>query len=337
MLNKKKVRKVFIIAEAGVNHNGKLKNALKLIDIASESGVDAIKFQTWKTDLLMIKSTKTAAYQKKNTNFRSQYNMAKKLELKFDEFSILKKYCDKKNIIFLSTADDFSSASFLKNLQNIFKIGSGEINNLPFLQYIGSFKKKIILSSGISTMGEIKKAIRILMTAGTSKKNITVLHCNSEYPTPYQDVNLKAMLNIKEKLNVDVGYSDHTIGPEASIAAVSLGASIIEKHFTFNVNQKGPDHQSSMSAIDLKKLIKSIRIVEKCLGSKIKKPSKSELKNIYVIRKSIVAKKSIIKGDIFTKYNITVKRPGIGLSPMKWNKIIGKKAKKNYKKDDFIK
>ena len=332
----KQEKKVFFIAEAGVNHNGKLKNALKLIDIASKAGADAIKFQTWKTDLLMTKVTKTTLYQKKNTKYKSQYEMAKKLELKYDEFLSLKNYCNKRNIMFLSTADDFESADFLRNLQEIFKIGSGEINNYPFLKYIGSFKKKIILSTGISTMSEIKKATDTLLIAGTKKNNITLLHCNSEYPSPYEDINLLAMKSIQDKFKLNVGYSDHSLGTEVSIAAVALGAVVIEKHFTFNTEAIGPDHKSSIGPKELKKLINSIRIVEKSLGNSIKKPTKSEIKNINSIRKSIVAKNNICKGDIFDENNLTVKRPGTGKSPMMWLKIMGKKANKNYKKNDFI-
>ena len=231
---------VFIIAEAGVNHNGNIKNAFKLIDIASSSGADAVKFQTWKTELLMTKYAKTSVYQKNNTKIDSQFEMAKKLELSYMDFMKLKKYCDLKNIMFLSTPDDIKSAKFLINLQDIFKIGSGEINNILFLRYVGSLKKKIILSTGMSKLDEIRKAISILINAGTKKKDITVLHCNSAYPTPFKDVNLKAMLTIKKKFNVRIGYSDHTIGNEVSLAAVARTVAVIPQRTQHEVAQSKP-------------------------------------------------------------------------------------------------
>ncbi len=330
--------KVFIIAEAGVNHNGDINLAKKLIDEAVKAGADAVKFQTFKAENLVSKSAKKADYQVENTgNNESQYEMIKKLELSFDDFIGLKKYCDKKGIMFLSTPFDDESIEFLNNLGlEIFKIPSGEITNLPYLRKIGSLRKKVILSTGMADLGEIEDALDVLINSGTKKENITVLHANTEYPTPFEDVNLKAMQTIACAFDVDVGYSDHTMGIEVPISAVAMGAKVIEKHFTIDRNLEGPDHRASLEPDELKAMVSAIRNIEKALGNGLKKPSKSEKKNIEVARKSIVAKRDIKKGEKFSEENLTVKRPGNGISPMRWDEVVGLIATKNYKKDDLI-
>ncbi len=329
---------VFIIAEAGVNHNGSIELAYKLIDVAIESGADAIKFQTFKADNLIIRDTEKAPYQKKSDNSNeSQFDMLKKLELDVDDHKNLIDYCYKKGIVFLSTPFDHESINLLNELKlQIFKIPSGEITNLNYLKQIGSLGKEVILSTGMSTLKEIEDALRILMDSGLSKENITVLHANTMYPTPMEDVNLRAMKTIETKCGVSVGYSDHTLGIEVDIAAVAMGATIIEKHFTLDRTMDGPDHKSSLNPEELKSMVNSIRNIEKALGSDIKKPSKSEKPNIDIARKSIVASKSIKKGEIFTEKNLTTKRPGTGISPMQWDSIIGKVAKCDYNPDDLI-
>jgi N,N'-diacetyllegionaminate synthase len=333
-----KYMKTIIIAEAGVNHNGKLENAKKLIKKAAEAGADYVKFQIYKTENLVTKKARKAKYQKINSKKEeNQFEMLKKFELNVKHFKILKKICKAKKIKFLSSSFDIESTKNLLKLgTNIFKIPSGEITNLPYLKFIGGLKKKVILSTGMSSYKEILNAVKILTRKGTKKKNITILHCNSEYPTPYKDVNLSAMRNIQKKFGTTVGLSDHSLGTEVPIAAVALGAKVIEKHFTLNKNSPGPDHKSSVNFIELKKMIKSIRNIEKSLGDGIKKVSKSERKNIVIIRKSIVAKVNITKGERFSYKNLTTKRPGNGLSPMKIENIIGKKAKKNFFKDQQI-
>ncbi len=330
--------KTFIIAEAGVNHNGSIEIAKKMIEVAKECGADAIKFQTFKAEKVISKYAPKAEYQKQTTGeIDSQLEMVKKLELSFDDFIVLKEYCDKLNIMFLSTPFDFESIDFLDDLGlEIFKIPSGEITNLPYLEKIGKLGKKVILSTGMADLGEIEDALDILTSCGTKKEDITILHCNTEYPTPYEDVNLLAMLTIKEAFKVKVGYSDHTLGIEVPIAAVALGASVIEKHFTLDKNMEGPDHKASLEPHELKAMIDAIRNIEKSLGDGIKKPSKSELKNKDIARKSIVAKREIKKGEIFTEDNITVKRPGNGISPMRWYEVLGKVALKDYKEDELI-
>jgi N,N'-diacetyllegionaminate synthase len=330
--------KTFIIAEAGVNHNGSIEIAKKMIEVAKECGADAIKFQTFKAEKVISKYAPKAEYQKQTTGEAdSQLEMVKKLELSFDDFIALKEYCDKLNIMFLSTPFDFESIDFLNDLGlEIFKIPSGEITNLPYLEKIGKLGKKVILSTGMADLGEIEDALDILTSCGTKKEDITILHCNTEYPTPYEDVNLLAMLTIKEAFKVKVGYSDHTLGIEVPIAAVSLGASVIEKHFTLDKNMEGPDHKASLEPHELKAMIDAIRNIEKSLGNGIKKPSKSELKNKDIARKSIVAKREIKKGEVFTEDNITVKRPGNGISPMRWYEVLGKVASRDYKEDELI-
>ena len=329
---------VFIIAEAGVNHNGSIQLAYKLIDVASASGADAVKFQTFKTENLVSINAQKAEYQKQATNqSESQFKMLKKLELDTNAHKKLINYCKKKDIVFLSTPFDHESIDLLNELElQIFKIPSGEITNLTYLRHIGSLRKEVILSTGMSTLKEIEEALIILTSAGTSKENITILHANTMYPTPMEDVNLRAMQTIQDKFGVAVGYSDHTLGIEVDIAAVAMGATIIEKHFTLDKSMDGPDHKSSISPEELKAMVSSIRNIEKALGSSIKKPSKSEKPNITMARKSIVASKSIKKGELFTEKNITTKRPGTGISPMEWDSIIDKVAKRDYQIDDLL-
>lgn len=331
--------KIKIIAEAGVNHNGSLKEAKKLVDCASDAGADYVKFQSFIADDLAIKLSPKASYQKIGTKKNeTQHEMLKKLELSENDYLTLKKYCKKKKIIFLSSPFSIKSFNFLNKIGiKTIKIPSGEIDNLPFLKHIGSFKKRIILSSGISSLKEVSNAVKILNKAGTPKNKITVLHCNSEYPTPFKNVNLNAMNTIKHKIGVEVGYSDHTLGHIVPVAAVALGASIIEKHFTLNKKNRGPDHKASLSPSELREMIKKIKDTEKILGSNIKKPSKGELKNKKIVRKSIFAKIKIKKGDVFSNKNISTKRPAIGLSPKNWDKVIGKRSKYNFKVDQPIK
>ena len=330
--------RVFIIAEAGVNHNGSIQLAKKLIDKAVFSGADAVKFQTFKAKNVVSKSAPKADYQKQTTNSReSQFDMIKRLELDERAHKELIAYCKEANITFLSTPFDLDSVDLLNELGlQIFKIPSGEITNLPYLRRIGSLNKKVILSTGMSDLKEIGDAIKILTNAGTLKENITVLHANTMYPTPMEDVNLRAMQTIQNKFDVAVGYSDHTLGIEVDIAAVAMGATIIEKHFTIDTSMDGPDHKSSIDPEELKAMVSSIRNIEKALGSSIKKPSKSEKPNIIMARKSIVASKSIKKGELFTEKNITIKRPGTGISPMKWDSILGKVAERDYQLDDLL-
>lgn len=330
--------RTFIIAEAGVNHNGDWDTAMKLIDAASEAGADAIKFQTFKTENLVSRSAQKAEYQKITTwKTETQFEMLKKLELSEKAHHDLFQYCQQRKIMFMSTPFDIESIDFLNNLGlELFKIPSGEITNLPYLRKIGKFNKKVILSTGMADLGEIEDALNVLTESGTPKNNIVVLHCNTEYPTPYEDVNLQAMLTIKEAFKVNVGYSDHTIGIEIPIAAVALGADVIEKHFTLDKNMPGPDHKASLEPKELKTMVEAIRNIEKALGDGVKKVSASELKNRPIVRKSIVAARHIKKGEVFTGENITVKRPGEGISPMKWDIIIGRRASKAFKKDEQI-
>jgi N,N'-diacetyllegionaminate synthase len=329
---------VFIIAEAGVNHNGSIDLAKKLIDVAFSAGADAVKFQTFKAENLVTKYANKANYQKNLTyQNESQFDMLKKLELNKETYLELINYSKIKGIKFLSSPFDHESIDLLNKLDlEIFKIPSGEITNLPYLRHIGKLNKKIILSTGMSNMHEVRSALDILINSGTKKNNIIILHANTEYPTPMEDVNLKAMLTIGKELDIKFGYSDHTLGIEVDIAAVVMGACCIEKHFTLDCNMEGPDHKASLEPKQLKEMVKAIRNIEKALGSGIKKPSKSELSNIQIARKSIVAKKKIKKDDIFTIDNISVKRPGGGMSPMKWDDIIGTKAIRDYNEDEFI-
>ena len=331
---------VFIIAEAGVNHNGSIELAKKLIDVAGAAGVDAVKFQTFKAEKLVSKDATKAEYQKENMkddSDNSQYNMLKKLELDVDTHHELIEYCKSKNIMFLSTPFDHDSIKLLNELKlQIFKIPSGEITNLPYLREIGSLKKEVILSTGMADIGEIEDALDVLIEAGTKKENITVLHANTMYPTPMEDVNLKAMQTIGNTFDIAYGYSDHTLGIEVDIAAVALGATVIEKHFTLDKTMDGPDHKASLEPHELVAMVKGIRNIELALGSSVKKPSKSEEPNMKIARKSIVASCDIKEGEVFSKDNLAIKRPGNGISPMHWDEIIGSKASKDYNEDELI-
>ena len=333
-----KANKVFIIAEAGVNHNGSLDLAKRLIEIAVDSGADAVKFQTFKAESLVSKNAQKADYQKQTTDAsESQFDMIKKLELDVETHRELIAYCQEKDIMFLSTPFDHESVNLLSGLGlQIFKIPSGEITNLPYLRHIGSLDKQVILSTGMSNLKEVGDALNILINSGTSKDNVTVLHANTMYPTPMEDVNLNAMLTIQKEFGVDIGYSDHTLGIEVDIAAVAMGASCIEKHFTLDKTMDGPDHKASLEPEELKAMVSAIRNIEKALGSGKKKSSPSESVNIDIARKSIVASQSIKKGDKLSSKNITTKRPGTGISPMKWDDIIGAFAKRDYQMDDLI-
>jgi len=330
---------VFIIAEIGVNHNGSLKIAKSLVDVAKKSGANAVKFQTFNAKSLVTKDTPKAKYQEKNDKSSStQLEMLEKLQLSKTFHKKLIDYCKKKKIIFISTPFDIESIKFLNKLKlSILKIGSGEIDNLPYLEKIGSLNKKIIISTGMANVLEISNALKILIKSGTKKENITILHCTTQYPTPLEDADIRSITYLKNTFNTNIGYSDHTVGFEASLAAVSLGAQIIEKHLTFDNKAAGPDHIASMNPNDFNYFVTKIRNLEKTLGKGNKKPNLRELINKKIVRKSIIAKKNISKGENFTEDNLTTKRPGNGLSPMFWHDIIGKISKNNYKEDDLIK
>lgn len=327
---------IFIIAEAGVNHNGNIETAKKLVDVAVSAGADAVKFQTFKAETLVCKNARKADYQMETTDSdESQFDMLKKLELTTDMHEQLIDYCSQKKIMFLSTPFDIDSIHYLVQCGvDIIKIPSGEITNYPYLREAGKTGRRIIISSGMSNFEEVREAVKVIKDNGSN--NITVLHCNTEYPTPYEDVNLRAMLTLKDELGIEVGYSDHTQGIEVPIAAAALGASVIEKHFTLDRNMEGPDHKASLEPNELQTMIQSIRNIEKALGNGMKEPSESEKRNIGIVRKSIVAKCDIMVGEMFTEDNITTKRPGTGVSPMNWNEIVGKKAKRNFSRDELI-
>lgn len=328
--------KTIIIAEAGVNHNRNIDTAKKLIEKAAEAGADFVKFQTFKADSLVSKIAKKAKYQlsAENQNEKDQYIMLKKLEIPLEWYSILINHCKKNGIKLLSTGFDEKSIDYLDSLNmDYFKIPSGEITNLPYLIHVAKKKKKAIISTGMSTMSEINRALDILVQNGVSKENITVLHCNTQYPTPMEDVNLKAMLSIRDEFDIKVGYSDHTLGIEIPIAAVALGAVIIEKHFTLDNQLPGPDHKASLNPKDLKKMITCIRNLETALGNGQKIPSKSELENLSVVRKSIHLVNDLKKGEVIKKSDLKMLRPGDGISPMAINLILGKKTLKNLFKD----
>ncbi|WP_050635352.1 N-acetylneuraminate synthase [Candidatus Stoquefichus sp. SB1] len=330
--------KTYIIAEAGVNHNGDKNLAYKLIDKACEAGVDCIKFQTFKAENLVSKGTELADYQKNNlhSSDTKQIEMLKKLELSYHDFAELRDYAISKGLDFCSTAFDSDSVEFLNTIAMPFwKIPSGEVTNLPLIIQIAKLNKPIIMSTGMCTLSEIQFILDQIRKY--NNQNIILLHCNTEYPTPYEDVNLKAMLTLKETFNVDVGYSDHTLGIEVSLAAVALGAKVIEKHFTLDKSMDGPDHVASLDPDELKSMVAGIRHIEKSLGVNEKKVSHSEFKNKEVARKSIVAKKDIKKGEVLTEENLTTKRPGTGISPMKWYDVLGQVAKRDYQKDELIK
>jgi len=327
---------IYIIAEAGVNHNGSLENAKKLIEVAKDAGADCIKFQTFVSEALVSMTAQKAEYQVIQANVaETQYEMLKKLELSFCEFSELSRYCFERGIDFLSTAFDFQSIDFLEQLDmKLWKIPSGELTNLPYLIKIARLGKPIIISTGMSTMDEIAAAVSVLKENGSGP--ITLLHCTTAYPTPFDEVNLRAIRTLAKEFRLPVGYSDHTKGIEVSVAAVALGAIVIEKHFTLDRNMNGPDHQSSIEPKELADLVKSIRNVELALGNPKKSPTRSELKNITAARKSIVAKRAIAQGEAFSEENLTVKRPGNGISPMKWFDIIGQKSPRYFEKDELI-
>lgn len=329
------MEKVLIIAEAGVNHNGSLELAKKLVDKAKEAGADIVKFQTFQIDSLVSESAKMAEYQKENTGKEeSQKEMLSKLCLSFEDFVELSNYSKKVGITFLSTPFDIESIKFLNSLQNIWKIPSGEITNYPYLVEIAKTGKEVIMSTGMCTLQEVSDAYNLLKNNGAGK--ITLLHCTTNYPTPMQDVNLRAMLTLKEKFCCEVGYSDHTQGIEVPIAAVAMGATVIEKHFTLDRNMEGPDHKASLEPQELKEMVDSIRNIEQALGTPDKQPSASEISNIAVARKSIVALTDIKAGETYTEGNITTKRPGTGINPMRWTEILGKKAIRDFKKDELI-
>jgi len=329
---------VFIIAEAGVNHNGSISVAKKMIDAAADAKVDAIKFQTFIAENVISRYAEKADYQKEATgNDEGQLAMVKKLQLSFDDFMELKKYCELKGVMFLSTPFDLPSVDFLSSLNiGLWKIPSGEITNRPYLRRIGALREKVILSTGMSDMREIGDALDVLVRSGTPIGNIIVLQCNTEYPTPFEDVHLRAMLTIKSEFGVKVGYSDHTLGVEIPIAAVALGAKVIEKHFTLDRSMVGPDHKASLVPSELNAMVRAIRNVEAALGSEVKKPSASEVKNIKIARKSIVAAKFILKGELFTEENLAVKRPGGGICPMKYYDLIGKPSPRDFTEDELI-
>lgn len=330
------MNKVFIIAEAGVNHNGDMEIAGKLIRAAVEAGADAVKFQTFKAENIVCRTAPKAAYQMETTDrTETQYEMLKKLELSRQMHEELIACCQEKGILFLSTPFDSESIQMLADLEvPMFKIPSGEITNLPYLREIGKYRKKTILSTGMSSMDEVKAAVDVLQKAGT--EDITLLHCNTQYPTPMEDVNLGAMLRMKEETGLPVGYSDHTQGIEIPIAAAALGAEVIEKHFTLDKNMEGPDHKASLEPEEFRTMVTAIRNLEKAVGDGEKKSSESEKKNIDIVRKSIVAKCDIRAGEPYTPNNITTKRPGTGISPMRWDEVIGMAANRDYKADEMI-
>ena len=329
---------VIVIAEAGVNHNGDIQIAKSLVDVAVDAKADIVKFQTFSAERQVTKNASKAAYQRETTTSdETQYSMLKKLELNVEMHVELISYCKSRNIEFLSTGFDIQSVDLLQNLgQRLFKIPSGEITNYSYLKHIGELRKPVILSTGMSDLHEIKSALDIFEKTGVPKNFITILHCTTSYPAPMIDVNLKAMQTIHKEFDVAVGYSDHTLGIEIPIAAVALGASIIEKHFTLDRNLYGPDHKSSLEPKELKEMVKAIRNIELALGDGVKQMMPSEKSNRAIVRKSLVAIKEIKSGDVFSLDNVAAKRPGNGISPMNWNKIVGKKSKRNYLVDDLI-
>ncbi len=331
------MNKVYIIAEAGVNHNGDKHLAFKLCDAAKEAGVDAVKFQTWKTEKIVTKRAALAEYQEKNISDKgaSQYEMLKQLELSYDEFIEVRDYCNQIGIQFLSTPDTEEDMAFLLGLGiPVLKIGSGEVTNIPFLRAIGKRRQNVILSTGMSTLGDVEKAYNTLMESGA--KEVALLHCTTNYPCPYNEVNLQAMQTLKVAFKCQVGYSDHTMGIEVPIAAVAMGAEIIEKHFTLDKNMEGPDHKASLDPQELKKMVLSIRNIEKAMGDGIKRPNASEQKNAEVVLKRIIAKEPIRKGDLLGEDNLALLRSSEGIPAKYWDLIVGKPAKRDYKEDEPI-
>jgi len=331
-------RRVFIIAEAGINHNGSVRLAKKMVDIAKRAGADAIKFQTFSAEELATRYAPKAEYQKRDKKKReSQLGMLKKLELNGMDHKKIIEHCKKRGIKFLSSPFDLKGIDLLKGYGlDIYKIPSGQITDLPYLKKIGGLKKKVILSSGMSSLKDVGRAVRVLVRAGTRRSDITVLHCNTEYPTPYRDVNLSAMLTIRKRFKLKVGYSDHTPGIEVPVAAASLGAEVIEKHFTLDKKMAGPDHKASLDPGELERMVKAVRNIEEILGDGVKRVTPSEFKNKDIVRKSIVASRRIRKGEIFSEKNLTTKRPAKGISPMEWCVVLGTPAKRDFKKDELI-
>lgn len=330
------MRHVIVIAEAGVNHNGSFELAKKMVDAAKEAGVDYVKFQTFNPKKLVSKYAEKAEYQKETTGSdETQLQMLQKLTLTEDNFLSLRDYCKEVGIGFISTPFDLDSIAFLETFDmDFWKVPSGEVTNLPYLEAIARTKRKVVMSTGMCDMNEIQDAMEVLKKNGTTE--ITLLHCNTQYPTPYEHVNLSAMSTIKDTLHKEVGYSDHTQGIEVPIAAVAMGATVIEKHFTLDKNMEGPDHKASLDPTELKQMVSAIRNIEKAIGNGLKEPSSSELTNKAVARKSIVASREIKQGEIFSEYNLTTKRPGTGISPMKWYEVIGKVAARDFSEDEII-
>lgn len=331
------MKRTLIIAEAGVNHNGSIELAKQLVDKAATAGVDYVKFQTFKTEKLVARSARLASYQKNNngTDDNSQFAMLKKLELSPAQHEELVAYCKTKGVKFFSTAFDLDSIDYLHSLDlGLWKIPSGEITNYPFIKKIAQYGEPVILSTGMCNMQDIENAVETLRKWGAPK--ITILHCNTEYPTPFNDVNLKAMESIRQKFGVEVGYSDHTQGIEVPIAAVALGATVIEKHFTLDRNMEGPDHKASLEPDELNAMVSAIRNIEQAMGDGIKKVTDSEKGNMSVARKSIVAACDIRSGETFTEDNLTVKRPGTGISPMRWEEVLGKTARRDFIEEEPI-
>lgn len=327
---------VLIIAEAGVNHNGNLDLALKMVDEAKRTGADIVKFQTAIPEKVISKYADKAEYQKKTTgNEESQLEMCKRIHLKLSDYDIIKKYCEEVGIEFLSTPFDLESIDYLEKLgMRLWKIPSGEITNLPYLIKIAKTGRPVIMSTGMAELKEVEEAVNVLKENGAGE--ITLLHCTTEYPAPFESVNLRAMTTLREKFGTEVGYSDHTVGFEAAVAAAVLGASVIEKHFTLNHNMEGPDHKASLEPEEFEVMVNNIRLIEKALGDGVKQPAEAEKKNIAIARKSIVAAKDIKKGEIFTEDNITTKRPGSGISPMKWFEVLGTEAVRDFGEDELI-
>lgn len=333
------MKHVLIIAEAGVNHNGSLELAKQLVDKAADAGVDFIKFQTFKSEKLVSKSAKQAKYQQRNIGKKDdgQLAMLKKLELSEADHVELIAYCEQKGVKFFSTAFDLTTIDLLHSFNlGFWKIPSGEVTNYPYIRKIAQYHEPVILSTGMCELSDIEAAVKVLLEFGVQKEQVTILHCNTEYPTPFQDVNLKAMLEIGEKFGVQIGYSDHTKGIEVPVAAVALGATVIEKHFTLDKNMEGPDHKASLEPDELKAMVSAIRNIEQALGSGHKTISISERKNIEIARKSIVAACPIKAGELLTEDNLTVKRPGNGISPMRWNEVIGTRATKDFEEEEVI-
>lgn len=326
-----------IIAEAGVNHNGSLDTAKKMVDAAKESGADYIKFQTFHAHSLVTADCEAADYQKENAGAESQKDMLKSLELSFDEFKQLKAYCDEKGIGFLSTPFDADSIDFIASLKpDYMKVPSGELTDLPFLRKMASTGIPVIISTGMATPEEIAKALKPFLKAGYGSDDIILLHCTTQYPTPMEDVNLLAMKTVAESFGHKAGYSDHTLGIEVPIGAATLGAAVVEKHFTLDRNMPGPDHKASLEPAELKKMVESIRNIEKALGNGVKEVKESERPNLIAARRSIVAKRDIKQGEVLTEDDICTKRPATGLNPMMWDKVIGTKAIRDFAKDEMI-